>query len=119
MLREDQIRRYARHVLLPDVGGVGQARLLASACAIDPRDPAERIAFEYLVAAGVGRIDLLGRDDELAARAAALNPDARVIVDPGSGAPRLPPVAGHDPLNDPLVWAGASATMLLHRLATS
>ena len=115
MLREDQIRRYARHVLLPDLGGTGQERLLASACAIDPRDPAERIAFEYLVAAGVGTIDLLASDPELQARAAALNPDARVIVDAGSGAARLPQV----PEGDPLIKAGASATMLLHRLATS
>ena len=115
MLREDQIRRYARHVLLPDLGGTGQERLLASACAIDPRDPAERIAFEYLVAAGVGTIAMLAPDPELAARAALLNPDARVIVDPSSRATRLP----HLPEEDPLIKAGASATMLLHRLATS
>ena len=29
-MTETQIRRYARHVLLPDVGGVGQERLLAA-----------------------------------------------------------------------------------------
>jgi len=114
-LREDQIRRYARHVLLPDVGGAGQARLLASACAIDPRDPAERIAFEYLVAAGVGTIALVAPDPSLQARAAAQNPDARVIVDAESTAPRLPPIDE----DDPLIAAGAAATMLLHRLATS
>jgi hypothetical protein len=114
MLREDQIRRYARHVLLPDVGGVGQARLLASTVAIDPRDPAERIAAEYLIAAGVS-IALVAADDALAARAAALNPDARVIVDPSSRAPRLAPI--DDP--DPWVRAGAAATALLHRLATT
>ena len=115
MLREDQIRRYARHVLLPDLGGTGQERLLTSACAIDPRDPSERIAFEYLVAAGVGTIAMLAPDLELQARAAALNPDAHVIVDPSSGAPRLPSI----PEDEPLIRAGASATMLLHRLATS
>ncbi|HTJ43810.1 MAG TPA: hypothetical protein VL463_17005 [Kofleriaceae bacterium] len=111
MLRDDQIRRYARHVLLPDVGGVGQERLLASTVAIDPREPAARIAFEYLVAAGVGTIAIPAPDDALVARAAALNPDVRVIV--GAG-PQI--VFPDDP--DPWVRAGAAATMLLHRLAT-
>ena len=118
MLREDQIRRYARHVLLPDVGGVGQARLLASTVAIDPRDPAERIAFDYCAAAGVGTIALLAPDDALAARARALNPDVRVIVSAGAeaeAAPRLPRVDD----DDPWIRAGAAATMLLHRIATA
>lgn len=116
MLREDQIRRYARHVLLPDVGGAGQERLLAACVAIDPREPAERIAFEYLVAAGVGTIALVAPDAALEARALAQNPDARVIVDPATTAPRLPLRAISD--DDPLVAAGTAATMLLHRLAT-
>jgi adenylyltransferase/sulfurtransferase len=113
MLREDQIHRYARHVLLPDVGGVGQARLLASTVAIDPRDPAERIAFDYCAAAGVGTIALVAPDDALIARARALNPDVRVVV--GAEAPRLPRVDDADPW----VRAGAAATMLLHRIATT
>ena len=29
-LNEDQIQRYARHILLPEVGGEGQSRLLDS-----------------------------------------------------------------------------------------
>jgi hypothetical protein len=114
MLQGDQIRRYARHVLLPDVGGVGQARLLASTVAIDPRDPAERIAFDYCAAAGVGTIALLVEDPALIARAAALNPDVRVIV--SAAGPRLPAIEGDD---DPWVKAGAATTMLLHRIATT
>ena len=34
-LREDQIRRYGRHVLLPDVGGRGQERLLAARVVVE------------------------------------------------------------------------------------
>jgi hypothetical protein len=113
MLQGDQIRRYARHVLLPDVGGVGQARLLASTVAIDPRDPAERIAFDYCAASGVGTIALLVDDPALIARAAALNPDVRVIV--SAEGPRLP----HVDETDSWVQAGAAATMLLHRIATT
>jgi hypothetical protein len=114
MLREDQIKRYARHILLPDVGGVGQERLLAATVVVDPRDAAERAAFDYLVAAGVGTIALIAPAPELIARAAALNADVRVVIDPDARGPRLalPPVEGD------LIRAGAAATALLHRLAT-
>jgi molybdopterin-synthase adenylyltransferase len=106
-LREDQILRYARHVLLPDVGGRGQARLLAAAVAVElgPGRAAEATALAYLAAAGVGRLilggDLAGPvgDDEIAGgvlygaadrgsprgqaareRIAALNPDVDVVA---------------------------------------
>jgi molybdopterin/thiamine biosynthesis adenylyltransferase len=61
-LRDDQIRRYARHVLLPDVGGRGQERFLAASVAIElgPDRHAEVVALAYLSAAGVGTIALLG-----------------------------------------------------------
>lgn len=61
-LTEPQIRRYARHVLLPDVGGTGQARLLAATVALDlDADPAAAIVeATYLAAAGVGRLELSG-----------------------------------------------------------
>ena len=61
-LREDQIQRYARHVLLPDVGGRGQERLLAAAVAVElgPGRAAEITALAYLAAAGVGRLVLVG-----------------------------------------------------------
>ncbi|HUS65446.1 MAG TPA: ThiF family adenylyltransferase, partial [Kofleriaceae bacterium] len=71
-LREDQIRRYARHVLLPDVGGRGQERLLAAAVAVDlGGGPAAVAAVAYLAAAGVGRIALAG-DGPVTAEDAAL-----------------------------------------------
>lgn len=105
MLREDQVQRYARHILLPDIGGVGQKRLLAAAVVVAlGRDPAaESAALAYLAAAGVGRLllagdadapvttdearagILLGTDDigrpriqAMTERIAALNPDVRV-----------------------------------------
>jgi molybdopterin/thiamine biosynthesis adenylyltransferase len=107
-LREDQIRRYARHVLLPDVGGVGQERLLAAAVRVEvgPGAGAEIAALIYLAAAGVGTLVLGGdadgavtdaevatgiaygpgdagrpRREVLARRIAALNPDVRIAVD--------------------------------------
>jgi hypothetical protein len=124
-LQGDQVRRYARHVLLPDVGGVGQERLLAATVAIDVADRAARAAFDYLVAAGVGTLAVIGGGDELIAHAAALNPDVRVIaVADRAHAPAGAigfdagaPDASTD-LASELVRGGAAATVLLHRLAT-
>jgi hypothetical protein len=121
LLVGDQVRRYARHVLLPDVGGVGQARLLAATIVVDVTDPAARAAFDYLVAAGVGTIAVTADEAALAARAAARNPDVTVvrISDAHAAAPRLA-IAPAPPgdLADDLVRGGAAATVLLHRLAT-
>lgn len=79
MLREDQIRRYARQILLREVGGAGQARLLAGRVVVGGVGVAAEEAATYLAAAGVGAVVL---DDALAARAGdrlrRMNPDARV-----------------------------------------
>ena len=113
MLRDDQIERYARHILLPDVGGVGQKRLLAAAVVVElgPDPAAESVALAYLAAAGVGRLLLAGdvdgtvtdaearvsillgagdvghpRIQAITSRVAALNPDVRVARVPVAGA---------------------------------
>lgn len=110
----EQVRRYARHVLLPDVGGVGQRRLLAAAARVDAGTAAGRIAAVYLVAAGVGTVALAGVDDPdrrvttaeagfplvaadvgrplaeaLADALAGRNPDVRVVAEEVAGAWRL------------------------------
>ncbi|MBI3128898.1 MAG: hypothetical protein HYZ11_14930 [Candidatus Tectomicrobia bacterium] len=58
-LTQDQVQRYSRHLLMPEIGGQGQARLLESAVLIafspEARGAAEALA-AYLAAAGVGRI---------------------------------------------------------------
>lgn len=97
----DQMRRYSRQILLPDLGGRGQSRLLAATVAVSVDGAAGRIAGAYLAAAGVGRILLSGALDRpvtssdfplarpdlgqplgpaLAGRLAHLNPDAHVAV---------------------------------------
>lgn len=63
----ERIARFAQHVLLPDVGGRGQDRLLAAAVVMAVDGPAARIAALYLAAGGVGTIVLAGADRAVAA----------------------------------------------------
>jgi molybdopterin-synthase adenylyltransferase len=63
MLTERQIERYSRQIILPEIGGRGQERLLSSAAAVVGAGDTARIAAIYLAAAGVGT---LGIDGELA-----------------------------------------------------
>ncbi len=51
-LREDQIQRYGRQILLREVGGVGQQKLLAAPVRVLASSPAIDVAVAYLVAGG-------------------------------------------------------------------
>lgn len=55
-LTESQIQRYARHILLPEVGGVGQEKLLAAEVHVRGERELVELAGDYLSAAGV-RVD--------------------------------------------------------------
>ena len=59
---EDQIQRYARHILLPEVGGEGQARLLDSRVLVIGAGGLGSPALLYLAAAGVGTIGIVDDD---------------------------------------------------------
>lgn len=126
-LSDDQVRRYARHILLPDVGGRGQERLLAAAVAVEvgPGRAAEVAALTYLAAAGVGRLALVGdpqgalepaeaasgilygeadvgrpRIEAIRARIGALNPDVRVLEEAPADALPLEVDPGHGEVGD-------------------
>ncbi|GIX08852.1 MAG: molybdopterin biosynthesis protein [Elioraea sp.] len=60
--REDQIRRYARHILLPEIGGTGQAKLLAARVLIIGAGGLGSPVLLYLAAAGVGTIGIIDDD---------------------------------------------------------
>ena len=100
---EDQIHRYARHILLPEVGGTGQARLLESKALVIGAGGLGSPLIMYLAAAGVGtigvidddRVDLsnlqrqvvhsterigMAKAESARLAAAAINPDVRVIA---------------------------------------
>lgn len=100
---EEQIRRYARHIILPEVGGTGQARLLAARVLVIGAGGLGSPLIMYLAAAGVGTIGVvdddvvdlsnlqrqllhtgerLGQAKTESARAAvaAINPDVRLVA---------------------------------------
>src|SRR5213076_664017 len=61
-LREDQIHRYARHIILQEVGGVGQEKLLQSRVLVVGAGGLGSPMLLYLAAAGVGTIGIIDND---------------------------------------------------------
>ncbi|MEW6034517.1 MAG: molybdopterin-synthase adenylyltransferase MoeB [Chloroflexota bacterium] len=61
-LSEEQVRRYSRHVILSQVGGRGQRRLLASSVLLVGAGGLGSPAAMYLAAAGVGKLGIVDFD---------------------------------------------------------
>ena len=80
MLSDAQIERYGRQILLPEVGGRGQERLLAARVAVAGAGPAAVAAVTLLGRAGVGRLHVSARVGPLP----ELSPDCRLHRDPTS-----------------------------------
>lgn len=59
---EAELRRYSRHILLAEVGAIGQARLRASSVLVVGAGGLGSPLALYLAAAGVGRIGLIDHD---------------------------------------------------------
>jgi len=57
-----QVQRYARHLILPEVGGAGQRRLLNTSVLLLGAGGLGSPAAMYLAAAGIGRIGILDFD---------------------------------------------------------
>ncbi len=98
---DDQIQRYARHIILPEIGGTGQAKLLDARVLVVGAGGLGAPVLLYLAAAGIGTIGVIDDDtvdlsnlqrqvihdtgtigvakvDSAAARISAVNPDVTV-----------------------------------------
>ena len=60
---EDQLQRYSRHIILPEVGGKGQRKLLAAKVFIVGAGGLGCPVGYYLTAAGVGTIAIIDNDE--------------------------------------------------------
>ena len=102
-LSDEQLDRYARHIVLREIGGDGQGKLLAAHVAVIGAGGIGSPAVQYLAAAGVGRLSIIDDDtvslsnlqrqvlfatadqgnskaERAAAAAVALNPDVEAFA---------------------------------------
>ena len=61
-LSDEQLDRYARHIVLKEIGGEGQKRLLAAHVAVIGAGGIGSPALQYLAAAGVGTLTIVDDD---------------------------------------------------------
>ncbi|NVN03402.1 MULTISPECIES: HesA/MoeB/ThiF family protein [Asaia] len=102
---DDALSRYSRHILLPEIGALGQARLRESSVLVIGAGGLGSPVGLYLAAAGVGRIGIVdddhvelsnlqrqilfetgdvgqGKADSAASRLSALNPEIEIVSHP-------------------------------------
>lgn len=116
-MRDEQVRRYARHILLPDVGGLGQTALMVATAKLELRESepeAELIAATYLAAGGVGGIVLGGATEPQIAGIAHHGPDTRLLTGGTGREVQLAPKPAWWPMADGdgralAFWRGAIA----------
>jgi hypothetical protein len=82
-MRDEQVRRYSRHVMLPDVGGLGQTALMVASAKVLLRESeptAELVAASYLAAGGVGTLVVPSATDAQLFELQNHGPDTKVMT---------------------------------------
>lgn len=93
-MRDEQVRRYSRHIKLEDVGGLGQTALMVSTAKVVLRESeprAELTAAQYLAAGGVGTIVVTPATPTQVADIAAHGPDTKLLTEGGGREVQLAP----------------------------
>lgn len=93
MLSDPQIERYSRQIILPQVGGKGQEKLLRARVLVNDSGLLQTAALFYLAAAGVGTVGVITpaplpvfpafapeQDDPVSLALTRLNPDCTVLI---------------------------------------
>jgi adenylyltransferase/sulfurtransferase len=62
MFTEDQVQRYSRHIILPNIGGKGQRKLLDSSVLVIGAGGLGSPVAMYLAAAGIGKLGIVDFD---------------------------------------------------------
>jgi adenylyltransferase/sulfurtransferase len=64
MLSDEQIERYSRQIILPQVGGKGQEKLLRARVFVSASGPLQTSALHYLAAAGIGTLGVFSQSQD-------------------------------------------------------
>ncbi len=116
MLSEDQIQRYSRQILLREVGGRGQRRLLENPVSVHGQGPALRVALAYLAGGGTPLVGALG-EVAFAAGAPVEAMNADVLVSKGPATVSLAALPARGPAELPEIAIGHDAVAF--RLASA
>lgn len=104
----DRLDRFARHIVLPEVGGAGQARLVDSHVVLIGVGGIGSPALQYLAGAGIGRLTLI--DDDVIE---ASNLQRQTIFTPADiGHPKAEAAAAWTQAFDPALAVTAHGTRI-------
>jgi len=62
-LSPQRLERFARHIVLPEIGGAGQVALAGKSICLIGLGGIGSPALQYLAASGIGRLKLIDDDD--------------------------------------------------------
>jgi len=113
MLDDSQIDRYSRQIVLSEIGGRGQERLLAAEVWIHGDGDGALTCARYLAGAGVGRLALADVTIRDALAREARNPDCRLAGEPSRSPDVVIAIGARLPSELPraatILWGSASA----------